>query len=105
MDVLHLIVGGSRDDGTRINGFLALLPMLPQTRKTKNLLIGPGNMIGLLSALFYYRPPLSYVDMSRFLLTEQFLYIWNRPIPVIEKLVIYLPCLIDIFPKYRHSAS
>ena len=77
MDALHLIVGGSRDDGTRINGFLALLPMLPQTRKTENLLIGSGDMIGLLPV--FYRPPLSYVDMSRFLLTEQFLYIWNRP--------------------------
>jgi len=65
MDVLHLIVGGSRDDGTRINGFLALLPMFPQTRKTENGLIGPGDMIGLLST-FFYRPPLSYVDMSRY---------------------------------------
>jgi len=78
MDALHLIVGGSRDDGTRINGFLALLPMLPQTRKTKNFMIWSGNMKSLLSAIFLISP-LSYVDMSRFLLTEQFLYIWNRP--------------------------
>ena len=83
MNVLHLIVGGSGDDGTRINGFLTLLPMLPQTRKTENGLIGPGDMIGLFSAIFLISP-LSYVDMSRFLLTEQFLYIWNRPKPDIR---------------------
>jgi hypothetical protein len=53
MNVLHLIVGGSRDNGARINGFLALMPMLPQTRKTENFLIGPGDMIGLFSPVFY----------------------------------------------------
>ena len=78
MDDRHLSVGGSRDDGTQINGFLALLPMLPQTRKTENGLIGPGDMECLLSTVFY-RPPLSYVDMSRILLTEKCLDIWYRP--------------------------
>ena len=35
------------------------------------------NMVGFFAAFSYL--PLSYVDKSRFLLTEQFLYIWNQP--------------------------
>ena len=77
MDRRYFVVGSGGYNGAGINCFLLAFPMLPKLCESEQDTLRLMNMVGVFPGFSCLL--LSYVDMSRFLLTEQFLYIWNRP--------------------------